>query len=243
MRMIIVDDHSLFRAGLVHLFGSQPDFEVVGEAGSIREALLLVQTHHPDLVMMDVGLADGSGIDAIPKILKDKSDANVVMLTIHASYESAFKAIRLGAKGFLPKDISAAALLSALRGLERGELAVSRSMLSRYVDELLPFVSPRVGNADGVDASLTFREIELLSELSSGDSNFEIARRLSISENTVKIHVHNILHKLKLQSRQEAAAYARRHGLTKDAMATSSRNGNGKEGSPSGFQDVVVLNP
>jgi len=218
MRVILVDDHSLFRSGLAHLFNSQPDFEIVGEASSIKEVLSLVETQCPDLVMMDVGLPDGSGVDAIPKILKVKQDVNIVMLTIHASDENAFTAIRLGAKGFLLKDISASALLTALRGLERGELAVSRTTLSRYVNELVPFISSRAGSGDGLDASLTIREIELLTELSSGNSNLEIARRLSISENTVKIHVHNILHKLKLQSRQEAAAYARRHGLTRDII-------------------------
>ena len=214
MRLIIVDDHSLFRGALVHLFNSQPDFEVVGEAGTAKEALSLVDTQHPDLILMDVGLPDGSGIDTISKILRKNPDVNIVMLTIHASDESAFNAIRLGAKGFLLKDIAAPALLTALRGLQRGELAVSRRVLSRYVNELMPLHSIRGGDKNGVETTLTMREIEMLAALGVGDSNGEIARRFSISENTVKIHVHNILHKLKLPGRQEAAAYARRHGLT-----------------------------
>jgi two-component system nitrate/nitrite response regulator NarL len=216
MRLIIVDDHSLFRGALVYLFHSQPGFEVVGEASTIKEALALVDVQHPDLIIMDVGLPDGSGIDTISKILQKIPDVNIVLLTIHASDESAFTAIRLGAKGFLLKDISAPALLTALHGLSKGELAVSRAVLSRYVTELRPLFMPRGGDGSGSETTLTFREIELLAELSSGDSNSEIARRLSISENTVKIHVHNILHKLKLQSRQEAATYARRHGLVTD---------------------------
>jgi two-component system nitrate/nitrite response regulator NarL len=216
MRLLVVDDHSLFRGALVHLFTGQPDFEVVGEAGTIKDALTLVDKLYPDLILMDVGLPDGSGLDAIPKIIKKKPDVDIVLLTIHASDESAFTAIRLGAKGFVIKDIAAPALLAALRGLNKGELAVSRAVLSRYAIELRPLFLPRSGDGASSETTLTFREVELLAELSSGDSNNEIARRLSISENTVKIHVHNILQKLKLQSRQEAAAYARRHGLRRD---------------------------
>jgi len=213
MRVLLVDDHSLFRSGLAHLFNSQPDFEVVGEADTVKEALDLIETNHPDLIIMDVGLPDGSGLDAITKILHKKKDIKIVFLTIHASEESAFTAIRLGAKGFLIKDIAAPALLTSLRGLQRGELAVSRRTLSRYVNELIPLHSIRGGDTNGLETTLTMREIDVLAGLSAGDSNSEIARRLSISENTVKIHVHNILHKLKMPGRQEAAAYARRHGL------------------------------
>ena len=213
MRVLLVDDHSLFRSGLAYLFNSQTDFEVVGEADTIKGALALVETHQPDLIIMDVGLPDGSGLDAVTKILHKKPDANIVFLTVHASDESAFTAIRLGAKGFLIKDIASPALLIALRGLQRGELAVSRKVLSRYVQELIPLHSMRGGDTNGLETTLTMREIDILAGLAAGDSNSEIASRLSISENTVKIHVHNILHKLKMPGRQEAAAYARRHGL------------------------------
>lgn len=218
MKLIIVDDHSLFRSGLAHLFNTQPDFEVVGEADTIKNALILLETCHPDLVLMDVGLPDGSGLDTIAKIIHKNPDVNIVFLTIHASEETAFTAIRLGAKGFLLKDIAASALLTALRGLQKGELAVSRKVLSRYVKELLPLSSTRGGDKDGIETTLTKREIEMLAALGADESNSEIARHFSISENTVKIHVHNILHKLKLQSRQEAAAYAHRHGLTPQAL-------------------------
>jgi DNA-binding NarL/FixJ family response regulator len=213
MKLIIVDDHSLFRSALVHLFNSQPDFEVVGEAGTIKESLILVETYRPDLIIMDVGLPDGSGLDAIPKLRHKKPEVNIVFLTVHSSDESVFSAIRQGAKGFLMKDIAAPALLTALRGLQRGELAVSRRILSRYIDELIPLQPIRANDKYGIEVTLTNREIEVLAGLGAGQSNSEMAARLSISENTVKIHVHNILHKLKLQSRQDAATYARRHGL------------------------------
>lgn len=215
MKLIIVDDHSLFRSGLANLFNSQSDFEVVGEAGTITDALSLIETHHPDLAILDLGLPDGSGLDAVPRILEKDRNINIVFLTIHASDESAFAAIRLGAKGFLLKDIAAPALLTALRGLGRGELAISRATLSRFVDGFLPFFSLRGSERTGAEVTLTLREIDVLVALGSGGSNQEIARRLSISENTAKVHVHNILHKLKLQNRQEAAAYARRLGLVR----------------------------
>jgi two-component system nitrate/nitrite response regulator NarL len=213
MKLILVDDHSLFRSGLSHLFNAQQDFDVIGEAESIKEALALIETCQPDLVLMDIGLPDGSGLDAISKILHRKPDIQIVFLTIHASEESIFTAIRLGAKGFLMKDIAAQPLLMALRGLRRGELAVSRKVLSRYVEELRPLHVPRGGDMEGVEVTLTYREIEVLAALGNSESNSEIAQRLSISENTVKIHVHNILHKLDLPSRRDAADYSRRHGL------------------------------
>ena len=224
MRVIVVDDHALFRGGLVSLFNSQPDFEVVGEAETIQEALSLVETQHPELVLLDLGLPDGSGIEAISKILHKKPEANIVFLTIHASHEHAFAAIRLGAKGFLLKNIAASKLLAALRGLERGELAVSRIILSRFVGEILQLISRRSGEETTAQARLTPREFEVLAELTMGDNNRDIAGRLSISENTLKVHVHNILRKLKMNSRHEAAEYARRNGLAKgDAILQQDR--------------------
>ena len=215
MRVIIVDDHSLFRAGLIALFSSQPDFEVVGEAGTLKDAVALVKSKQPDLVLMDVGLPDGSGVDVIPDIMQGDRNTNIVLLTIHASQELAFAAIRHGAKGFLQKDIPMEALLTALRRLEFGELAISRSMLSQMVDELSPLAVNKKSNGSSADITLTGREVEVLEELGSGYYNNEIAEHLSISENTVRVHVHRILKKLGLHNRREASAYARRNGLVK----------------------------
>ena len=216
MRLIIIDDHSLFRDGLVHLFDSQLDFQVVGEAGTIKDGLHLVEAKQPDLILMDLGLPDGSGIDAISKILQIKQDTKIVILTIHGADKNAFTAIRNGAKGFLIKDISAPALLTALRGLERGELAVPRAVLSRFFEEFMPFFMVNGSDKAPGEITLTKREMDVLIALGSGDSNEELARRLSISENTAKVHVHNILQKLNIQTRQEAAAYAQRLGLIHD---------------------------
>ncbi|MFZ5921503.1 MAG: response regulator [Chloroflexota bacterium] len=222
MKTIIVDDHSLFRDGLARLLTSQPDFQLVGQAGTIREAVSLVETQKPDLVIMDLGLPDGSGEKTISQILEKSRNVNVVFLTIHASEELAFTAIRHGARGFLMKDIPATALLSALRRLKRGELAVSRATLSRMLDELLPIVSARSNTDSQSQASLTIREIEILAEMGAGFSNAEIAENLSISENTVRVHVHNIMQKLNFHNRQETANYARKHGL-----ANGQAKGNG----------------
>jgi two-component system nitrate/nitrite response regulator NarL len=217
MKVMIVDDHSLFRGGLIAVFNSQPDFEVVGEAGTIKEALSQFETKMPDLLIMDVGLPDGSGIEAIHRFLRIKEDVAIVILTIHASDELAFSAIRLGAKGFLLKDISAPAMLNALRRLRHGELAVSRAILGHFIDEALPLMVSRTEKSAS-EVTLTMREIEVLGQLATGDSNLEIARRLCISENTLKVHVHNVLHKLKLRNRQEAAEFTRRHGFNNIAL-------------------------
>lgn len=216
MRVLLVDDHDLYRSGLRGLLDAQPDFEVIGEASSLVEARQLIDERHPDLVILDLGLPDGSGIELMNEALRKKPELKIVFLTIHTSDELAFTAIRSGAKGFLLKNIEASKLLAALRGMKRGELAVSRALLSRFVEEILFFLSPADSSGSSVHTILTPREMEVLAELTTGDGNQEIAERLSISENTLKVHVHNILNKLEMTSRQEAAEYARRHGLAKD---------------------------
>jgi len=214
MKMILVDDHSLFRSGLVHLFNSQPDFTVVGEASTIKETIAAIKSEHPDLILMDLGLTDGSGIDAVSKILQIDPDVNIVFLTIHGSDKLAFNAIQAGAKGFLQKDISASALLTALRGLEKGELAVPRTVLSRFVNDLKHLYPHRSSEeTQNTEATLTRREIDILIALGESYNNKEIAEKYSISVNTVKVHVHNVLRKLKVHNRREAAAYAQRIGL------------------------------
>lgn len=213
MRLMIVDDHGLFRGGLVSLFKSQPDFDVVGEASTLKDALDQLETAQPDLILLDLGLPDGSSLESLSKLFRKLPDVRIVFLTIHASDENAFKALRQGAHGFLLKDIEGSKLINALRGVERGELAVSRAVLSRFVIEIRQITPSRQGKATGLQAALTPRELEVLAELTTDDSNRSIAGRLSISENTLKVHVHNILNKLELGNRKEAADLARRHGF------------------------------
>jgi DNA-binding NarL/FixJ family response regulator len=214
MRILIVDDHVLFREGLVALLDSQPDFEIVGEASTAEEAVCKAAQLKPQLVLLDVGLPDGSGLDALKGIMAECPETMVVMLTIHETDEVLFTAIRNGAKGFLLKNTPTPKLFASLRGLLRGEAALSRSMATRIVTEFsrLGRVQPNGDFGKEVE-TLTTREMEVLRMLAADASNREIANRLVISENTVKIHVHKILNKLQLPNRREAGRFARRVGL------------------------------
>lgn len=215
MKLLVVDDHVLFREGLVGLINRQEDLHVVGEAGTVEEAVRLALENKPDLVLMDFNLPDGTGLDATRSIIENLPETKIVFLTIYDDDERLISAIRLGAKGYLLKNIPIANLLSALRGMLRGEAALSRVMTSRILEEFshtAQGASSSVGD-DPIDL-LTGREMEVLREMASNATNREIAERLFISENTVRNHVHNILEKLKATSRREAINLARRKGLT-----------------------------
>ena len=209
--MVIVDDHILFREGLMAIIRSASDFEVVGQAGNVREAVEIVRSLKPDLVLMDFGLPDGTGADATQAILKEHPKCKIVFLTMSEDDHDLFAAIRSGAKGYLLKNMHPSKLVSALRSVHQGESALSRSMTLRLMEELAHTKeTPRIG-----EPTLTRREIEVLREITSGKSNLEIAKDLFISENTVKYHVHSILEKLNLSDRRDATIYAREHGLIK----------------------------
>jgi two-component system NarL family response regulator len=211
MKIIIVDDHVLFREGLAAIIRSETDIEIMGQAGSVQEAIELVKTLKPDLVLMDFGLPDGTGADATRAILKEYPQCKIIFLTMSEEDEHLFAAIRSGAKGYLLKNMRPSKLISTLRSVQQGESALSRSMTLRLMEELARTKeTPRTG-----DPTLTRREMEVLRELASGVSNQEIAQHLFISENTVKYHVHSILEKLNLSDRRDAAIYAREHGLIK----------------------------
>jgi len=208
MKILIVDDHVLFREGLVSLFSRQSDMTVVGEAGTVEEAINLARRLHPDVILMDFSLPDGTGLEATRAVLSDHPETKIVFLTIHDDDERLFAAIRAGAKGFLIKNIPVVKLLAAIRGLQSGEAALSRIMTNRLIEELArhPGVIEPANNPLN---TLTSREMEVLAELANNATNREIAQRLYISENTVRNHMHNILEKLNLNSRREAVALAR----------------------------------
>jgi two-component system NarL family response regulator len=211
MKIIIVDDHVLFREGLAAIIRSETDIEILGQAGSVLEAIELVKTLKPDLVLMDFGLPDGTGADATRAILKEYPQCKIVFLTMSEEDEHLFAAIRSGAKGYLLKNMRPSKLISTLRSVQQGESALSRSMTLRLMEEL----ARSKASSPTADPTLTRREMEVLRELASGVSNQEIADHLFISENTVKYHVHSILEKLNLSDRRDAAIYAREHGLIK----------------------------
>jgi DNA-binding NarL/FixJ family response regulator len=213
MKIIIVDDHVLFREGLAAIVRSEPGIEVIGQAGTVQEAIEVVLALKPDLVLMDFGLPDGNGADATRAILKEHPACKIIFLTMSEEDENLFAAIRSGAKGYLLKNMHPAKLISTLRSVQKGESAISRSMTLRLMEELARTKEPQ-RSGEG-DPTLTRRELEVLRELAAGLSNQEIAKRLFISENTVKYHVHSILEKLNLPDRRDAAIYAREHRLLK----------------------------
>jgi two-component system NarL family response regulator len=211
MKIIIVDDHVLFREGLASIIRSEPDIEIVGMAGRVREAVELTDSLKPDMVLMDFTLPDGTGADATRQILGHHPDCKIVFLTMSEQDEDLFAAIRSGAKGYLLKNMQPQKLVVALRSVQKGESALSRSMTLRLMEELSHTKKPEYPQ----ETTLTHRELDVLGALAAGFSNKEIAHQLVISENTVKYHVHSILEKLKLSDRKEAAHFARKHGLIK----------------------------
>ena len=203
IRILLVDDHVMFREGLVSLLRMQPEFEVVGEAGTVQEAIALVNRQSPDVVLMDFGLPDGSGVDATKAILNDRPDTIVVILTVHDTDDRLLAAIRAGAKGYLLKNLPMAKLVAALRGLDRKEAAMSRGMMFRVLDAFSAEINFSQHAESGL-ASLSLRELEVLRLVAAGLPNKQIAAELNISLRTVEGHLNNIFGKLGVASRTEA---------------------------------------
>ena len=212
MQILLVDDHALFREGLSSLLSNQPDLKIVGTAQSVSEAIQAARDLKPDLILMDFTHPDGTGLEATKAILAESPGTKIVFLTVHEDDERLFSAIRSGAIGYLPKNISMHDLVAQIRGLEYGEAAITSKMASRVLGELAR-TQPGRPNIDSPAARLTTRELEVLREIEKGASNREIADRLYISERTVKNHVSHILNKLNLRNRYEAAEFARQNGL------------------------------
>lgn len=211
-RIVIVDDHAILRDGIVSIFNSQPDFEVVGVADSVASAVEAAKNLTPDLMLMDYGLPDGTGLDATRRILSAQPNINIVLLTVHEEDDLLFSAIRSGAKGYLLKNINANYLLAKLRGLSQGNAALSSDQTRRILSEFArtePAPSPRQVEEN----PLTARELEVLALIASDVSNRDIGEQLHISPHTVKNHVHNIIEKLGARNRREAVKLAVEKGL------------------------------
>ncbi|MCL7452913.1 MAG: response regulator transcription factor [Anaerolineae bacterium] len=204
MRILLVDDHVLFREGVESLLAAQPDLDVIGEAGSVAEAIALARQFQPELILMDFVLPDGTGLDATTAILADLPQVQIVFLTFHDDDERLFAALRAGAKGYLLKNVSSAELLAKLRGVRDGQAALTPDKVTRVLDEFAR-QAPAPAQPEAVTEELTPREREVLAELATGASNHEIAVRLVISVSTVKKHVTSILDKLNVPNRREAA--------------------------------------
>ena len=206
-KILIIDDQILFREGLMSLLRSTPDFDMVGCAGSVFEGSEMAVLHKPDIILMDFSLPDGTGLDATRAILPRLPDCKIVFLTVYETDENLFAALRRGAKGYMLKNVSSTDLLSSLRALDRGEMAVSRKMMTTVMDEFSHTRSLDSGN-EKLLTKLSPREMEILQEIEAGATNLEIAEHLFLSVNTVKHHIRNILSKLELKNRREAASLA-----------------------------------
>ena len=213
IRIVVVDDHVLLRDGIATILKEQPDFEVVGEAGTVSAAVKVVRAVKPDLVLMDYGLPDGTGLEATRDILATNPDIEIVLLTVHEEDDLLFEAIRSGANGYLLKNIQAKELLSRLRGIAKGEAAIMPAQTRLLLSEFARTTGKPTSSGEKDLVPLTDRELEVLQLLVKGDTNKEIATQLYITRHTVKNHVHNILEKMQVSDRREATAMAIKHRL------------------------------
>jgi two-component system response regulator NreC len=213
IRLLLVDDHQVVRSGLRMLLASESDVEIVGEAGTAREALEAVRQLKPTVVLMDIGLPDLSGIDATREIKRTNPEVAVVALTIHEDEEYFFKMLEVGAGGYVPKRAAPEELLTAIRAAAAGEVYLYPSMAKLLVKDYLS--QDRSTDTASTLDGLTGREQEVLRYLAEGTDNQEIADALVISIKTVARHRENIMQKLGLHSRAELVRYAIRKGIIK----------------------------
>jgi len=212
IRVMLVDDHDLFRRGLELVLRDELDLEIVGEAGDGLAAIESATELQPDVVLMDVRMPGVGGIEATRRIRNALPATKVVMLTVSDDEEDLYAAIRAGANGYLLKEVSIDEVANAVRAVVRGQSLVTPSMATKLFTEF-NVLSRRVDAQHGTAPRLTEREVEVLRLVAKGMSNKEIAAELVIAENTVKNHVRNILEKLQMKSRMEAAMYAVREKL------------------------------
>lgn len=209
-RIVLVDDHEVVRLGLKALLDRHPQFDVVGEAGSSREAIEVVSNIQPDVVVMDVRLPGTSGIEACEEITRRFPNTKVIMLTSYAEDEMLFSAIRAGASGYVLKQIGGEDLIHALEAVSRGEALLDPAVTQRVFQEVRRAVKEEEASAF---AHLSQQEKHVLLLVSEGKTNREIAKALFLGEGTVRNYVSSILSKLGVSNRAEAAAYAVEHSL------------------------------
>jgi len=214
IKVLIADDHKLFRQGLISLMKTREDLvEVIGEAETGEDAVRLAEQLHPDVVLMDIYMPHGDGLKATKEIRERFPGIAVVILTASENDEHLYEAVKLGVSGYLLKSLDAKELFELLAGIIEGEAAMTRSMATR----LLKGVAKRLMDGAKGEEALTERELIVLRLVASGASNPKIAEKLSISVNTVKSHLKNILSKLQLENRTQAAAYAVKSGLVSNS--------------------------
>ena len=220
-RVLLADDHHLFREGLMNILNNQADFEVVGEANDGVEALVKSRKLRPDLILMDVTMPGSDGLEATQLIKRELPDVTIVMLTVSDEEEMLYEAIKNGAQGYLLKSIRSKELLEMLRGAVRGEAAITPSLGGRILEEFRRVSQQVRREAQYEPITLTMREHEILRLVSGGATNNEIAEKLNISIHTVKSHMRKILAKMQRDRRHEAASKAIREGLIPPARDES----------------------
>ena len=213
IKILLVDDHTLFRSGMRLLLQRNPEFEVVGEAVDGLEGVKRAKQLRPDVVLMDLNMPGLSGLEAMQLIVEDVPDTAVLMLTVSEEAEDLTTALKNGARGYLLKNIEADYLTQAIKRAAAGEPVIAESMTAKLV---MQFRSGLNQSNIPKKEKLTPRERETMVFLARGESNKEIARNLDVAESTVKIHVQNILKKLNLTSRVQIAVYAVEHGMDKN---------------------------
>jgi DNA-binding NarL/FixJ family response regulator len=213
IRVLVVDDHALFRRGLEMVLEQEPDIEVVGEASDGTEAVEVATETTPDVVLMDVRMPRRGGIDACTAIKDAVPSTKIIMLTISDEEADLYDAIKAGAMGYLLKEISIEEVASAIRAVHGGQSLISPSLASKLLNEFASMIKRPDERQQVPTPRLTDREMEVLRLVAKGLNNRDIAKQLYISENTVKNHIRNILEKLQLHSRMEAVVYAVREKL------------------------------
>lgn len=208
IRLIIVDDHTIVREGLASLLDDEPDLDVLGQAGSGREAVALVRQFHPDVALLDISMPDMNGLEAARRIQDEFPETKILILTMHEEEAFFFEALQAGASGYLLKGVRSEILLDAIRAVHEGGVHLPPELAGNLVQDFLQR-QPQPPEED----PLTPREREILTLIAQGMSNTEIAEALTLSINTVKTHRLHIYQKLELHSRAELIDYALRHGL------------------------------
>ena len=218
IRILLVDDHTLFRSGVRLLLQRQPDFEVVAEAGDGVEGVKRAKELKPDVVLLDLNMPGLSGLETLQLLTQDVPSSAVIILTVSEEADELGQALRDGARGYLLKNIEADVLTSAIRRAAGGEPVIAESMTAKLVEQFRGQANLAAhGSAGQAERHrLTARERQIVQCLARGASNKVIARELDVSESTVKIHVQNVLKKLNLTSRVQVAVYAVEHGLHGD---------------------------
>ena len=219
LRILLADDHVLFRKGMAALIAARDDMEIIGEASDGLQAIALARDAKPDIVLLDIHMPRCTGLQAISHILRDAPNARVVMLTVSEEDRDLFAAIKSGAFGYLLKDLEPEQLFELLDGVRRGEAPIAGVMATKILREFRQS-GPTPAPSPTLPDQLTAREAEVLKLVANGATNREIAAALSVTENTVKMHLRNILDKLHLQNRIQATAYAVREGLVDPSSLT-----------------------